>query len=91
MTNKILIILALVVGTVVYYLQAVARSMCFYAGDGSNEFIVLRDRCYASYPEWKIILVSFLVGSGTFLFLKAFIYFIERMQKYFHHLKKNKI
>lgn len=87
MTNKILIILALVVGTVVYYLQAVVR----WSGSVSNEVLPISQPSYIKHPgEVEMISVSFLAGLGTFLFLKAFLYFLERMQKYFHHIKKNK-
>lgn len=88
--TKIALIIAAVVGAAVYYVQAAAKSLCYYAGDGSDEFMALRDHCYASYPEWKMSLIPFLAGLGTFLFFRMSAYFIARMQKYFHHIKKNK-
>ena len=88
--TKIALIVAAVAGTAVYYLQAMQKSLCRYAGDGSDEFMVLRDRCYANSPEWKMILFSFLVGLGIFLFFWASAYFIVRIQKYFHHMKNKK-
>ncbi len=94
MTKKSKIILmavsAVVIGTAVYYLQAISKSLCYYAGDAEQNFMELRELCYASYPEWEMILKSLLASIGAFLFLWIGTNFVLKMKKRCYSDKKSK-
>ena len=86
MTKKTQIILmatpAVVIGIAVYYLQAISKSLCYYAGDSEQNFMELRERCYMGYPEWEMIFRGLLVGAGEFFFLWIGTRFVPRIREY---------
>ena len=76
-TQKIIsLVLAIIAGTINYIRLTVEKSLCYYAGDGQENFLKLRDACYAKYSTGRffteIILVSLVVYFATFYVLKIF-------------------
>lgn len=80
MKTKTQIIISLVVAVIAgafdYINLAVAKSLCYYAGDGKDNFLDLRNVCYDKYSAGrffaKIIFVSFAAYLIVFYVLKIF-------------------
>jgi hypothetical protein len=76
-TLKIIsLVFATIAGIVDYVNLTVSKSLCYYAGDGQENFFEFRNVCYAKYSTGRflteIIVVSLVAYFIVFYVLKIF-------------------
>lgn len=61
-THKIIsLVIAVIAGAIDYTNFTVIKSLCYYAGDGHENFQELRDICYARYSNSRLLFEIILV------------------------------